>query len=1271
MGEAIISRNGASSSIVDQFHNPLSENAQSGKAVAEAVKDGLASVSVYENTMDTSSVIFNDESNMAGSYGFSVVTAEKITDDELGTCGKYQIKDPETDEDKQKLIDSIEKFNNLSEELNLKLEAGEITNEEIYKELTLSAYLFDPNSDESHRHDGNFYISNITEEDGKYYIYTIGYANYFSGSDLYPSVADGSYIRIMNHPEIGLISVDLYSFAAGINNKALGDGAFAAGMNNVANGAYSFTVGRNNYAAYNGAAFGRYNTINGQMGAAFGQYNTIDGHDSLAAGLKNKTTGREASAFGIMNTASGEAQTVVGAANKEDEDAAFIVGNGKYDRSAEEPTERSNAFVVKKNGNVDVNGDSIFVNGNNILNKSIIEIADKLPEIGETNKIYAIKNETNSKYIYLSKTDEKGSKIWDGTLATNFSSGTGVEEDPYIIESPEQLATAINGKMITYTDTEVQGNNYLDDVVIGDGEASYYYPHATNGSFRFVVDYSEPYVFNTGYTNGETFTEITITDLIEVPEGCYLACSTSGPSEDWYITDSSGSKYETIIEKTETSKSIAGSYFKLAKNIYLNDISRNNWKNSASNHQWFIGAATEYYTKDLEGNDTTEPTVFSGHIDGDGYTIYGLWYANDRIANSSHISSLIPAVQDGTEIKNLGISNSQIVSFMDLNDGNDGSTVRGQSAGFIANAKGSSNITIDNCYIDENVDIYTDSRGSAAGFFGYARSNSTSKLITISNCYSLVTNLKGQSIKCNGFIGEVWNTYFTIENCYSITKVFDGASASAIPKGTLSNVYSIMASNNSIANIYTVISKENMQGDNSLINMNIGDAFGSTKKYPALKIFNYGWKQINESSNIHIWDGTLATNYSSGTGTETDPYIIETPEQFALMVENFGGGGEYFSIMNDLYFNNINLDKSKWSNKEWYCDITNAGTTSYTYDNKAGISGTFNGRIDGNGHSIYGLYHINTDHFVTGLIPTMGNGFIKNLALKNSELYTSGNVAGFIGKTARDAYPNGTVMIENCYVDADVILKSISSSGVAGFIGYAASNTTTNIKNCYCLTTNITGVNAAKTGAIIGESWDTAYMIWNCYAIGALIATDDIRRLSTFTNAYSSNYSAYSTTNSYFDITNVWTPISQTNMQGIDALILGTKMPNLGENFISNLFYPKLKCFCTPDEIIGSEAYAIVYKLLKIRYGSDIDGSVLTYMKLQSILPASGTASVTLDGEYANIEGDLGINLNTSYGVLNYNGKEVATKEDIESKIIISETEPVDAATGTIWIQPV
>lgn len=1117
---------------VDTQYNAKSVNAQSGVAVAEAISE----IPVLASDTDVTSVVMNHESNIAGSFGFNVIEGYSEIIDDV-TYGYYKVDMVLTVE--EDLLKAIEDFNNAMTELESN---NELTKEEKLKQRQVSMYLFKTETD-SHRFDAaSVYIDAIINTNGYWQIKTQGFNSYSASEGTIKEFVSGSYIRIINYPNIGTVNVDGYSFAAGINSRALGDASFSVGRNNTSNGAYSATFGRDNTVAYNGAAFGRYNTVGGQIGTVFGQHNKITGHDGLAAGLFNLAEGTENSTFGIKNIATGEAQTVVGKANEKDNDAYFIVGNGKTDRTEGTSIERSNAFVVKKDGNAEVQGD-LIVKGQNILEvQSISEIVSELPEIGCKDKIYIV---DKSEYVYVSKPDSKKSEIWSGKLAEGFSKGSGTKDDPYIIETAEELATAVNGVILTLKEKSVLDlflYNASSNLYIGD------YTSLPAGNYTITlinsnatVEVSYGYASSSGdiFTLDENNIEQTFT-IYSNPSSSGHGLTITGNSADFTITYNNDSKVEI-----QESVDVTNAYFKLSNNIYLNDVTKLDWYNNASNTPWFKGAFQKYYVKDTDGNNTEETTTFLGHIDGNGYCVYGVWYTDD-----SNTSSLIPVASAGTTIKNLGLDKSYIKSIK-VDD------YRGWAAGFVADTV-TGPITFENCYVGKDVYILsTYSQACAAGFLGYARKNTASTLYTLTNCYNLMptSHYAGQNTKRNGLIGEMYQTNVNITNCYSIASGYQG-SGDAAPIGTLTNVIGDLT-------------------EEQLKTLDMGEAFYNNGTYPKLTNFGY-WEQISSaaagSEAVRIWDGSVVTEFAGGDGTSTNPYLIETPEQFALMVENFGSAF-YYKIINDLYFNDTSLDKSEWTNTDWYCkdEATTEDTQSnpeYYYYNKAGDLGTFNGYIDGDGHSIIGLYHKDTTHYTVGLIPSMGNGYIKNLAIKNSELNATGNVGAFIGRTSRYGYiSTGVIDVENCYVDSDVIVKS-SSAGAGGIIGYTVLQTL-NIKNCYCLTTFISG-GSSKTAAFVGESWSSPHNITNCYSILQPVTQDNVaRKPTTCTNVYSTVADG--------KFGGIWTQISHPNMQGLDVLNNSFKMPGLIDEFVITSTYPTLKVFVSEVEATASDAYVKAY----------------------------------------------------------------------------------------------
>ena len=93
------------------------------------------------------------------------------------------------------------------------------------------------------------------------------------------------------------------------------------------------------------------------------------------------------------------------------------------------------------------------------------------------------------------------------------------------------------------------------------------------------------------------------------------------------------------------------------------------------------------------------------------------------------------------------------------------------------------------------------------------------------------------------------------------------------------------------------------------------------------------------------WDGTVATEFESGSGTEADPYIIINAAQLAYMNAAIGDGtaaSAYFKLGADITLNEGLLDE----------DYNVLKTPSISWDSQ----GTFSGVFDGNGKTIYGFY---------------------------------------------------------------------------------------------------------------------------------------------------------------------------------------------------------------------------------------------------------------------------------------------------------------------------
>ena len=287
-----------------------------------------------------------------------------------------------------------------------------------------------------------------------------------------------------------------------------------------------------------------------------------------------------------------------------------------------------------------------------------------------------------------------------------------------------------------------------------------------------------------------------------------------------------------------------GKYSKLMNDIYLNDISNPNWKDTA---------------KEWEGTKVGKQFSFSGEFDGQNYTVYGLYYndPNDNdstTANGNVACALFPRLTQSNTvtIKNLGLDYVYINS----------NSVAGALVGNFTVAP----LTVENCYFGENVYL----KGLAVACIGaWGKSN-----VKVTNCYSLATQSlsieSSDPFSDSGMVlGNFWGDQGSvITNCYSLNTPITGRTFLV----SISNCYCTVRLQNRDDDRYGIkISKEDMTGINALDNMpNLGDAFINDYTYPHLKSFAEGWYNYQEKF------ATVTKEGESTTGIQFTTDINET-----------------------------------------------------------------------------------------------------------------------------------------------------------------------------------------------------------------------------------------------------------------------------------------------------------------------------------------------------------------------------------------------------------
>lgn len=205
------------------------------------------------------------------------------------------------------------------------------------------------------------------------------------------------------------------------------------------------------------------------------------------------------------------------------------------------------------------------------------------------------------------------------------------------------------------------------------------------------------------------------------------------------------------------------------------------------------------------------------------------------------------------------------------------------------------------------------------------------------------------------------------------------------------------------------------------------------------------------------WDGS-AEIWTHGSGTEADPYLIESAENLSWISEMVNNGvttyeGVYFKLTTDLNMQNV----------AWV-PIGNSTTN------------LFCGKFDGDHHFIDNI-SVTGSYSYAGLFGITGDNVrIANLGVKSEiNINTMCNGGGIVG------YINGAnTRIENCYNTGNLSRLRSSSGGIVGYI----NGDGTSIENCYN-TGSISSISGSFYGGIVGEC-NSSLTVTDCHNTGNL-----------------------------------------------------------------------------------------------------------------------------------------------------------------------------------------
>ena len=219
----------------------------------------------------------------------------------------------------------------------------------------------------------------------------------------------------------------------------------------------------------------------------------------------------------------------------------------------------------------------------------------------------------------------------------------------------------------------------------------------------------------------------------------------------------------------------------------------------------------------------------------------------------------------------------------------------------------------------------------------------------------------------------------------------------------------------------------------------------------------------NVSSMLFVKDVGLW----SGTGSKTDPFIIDNTDKLDQLASRVNAGESYaktyFKVTDDINYNYT----SDW-------DDTASDENNFeiigVYDKQ------FSGIFDGGGHTISGIRYYNPNKYFVGLFGNLESATIKNLTLADARITADDRSGCIAGNTLGG-------IIENCHVLADVCLHDKSNSNNhGGIVGYNQST----VRGCTSAATlSIDNDNSGGPyGGIVGRNYGP---ISNCLVIGAAL----------------------------------------------------------------------------------------------------------------------------------------------------------------------------------------
>lgn len=238
-------------------------------------------------------------------------------------------------------------------------------------------------------------------------------------------------------------------------------------------------------------------------------------------------------------------------------------------------------------------------------------------------------------------------------------------------------------------------------------------------------------------------------------------------------------------------------------------------------------------------------------------------------------------------------------------------------------------------------------------------------------------------------------------------------------------------------------------------------------KYPTPKVYS-----IPEYSKGDAWSGEIGFQFSGGTGESSSPYLINTAEEFALMLTT-AERGQYYKLAADIKINGTTDADWTKNAKNWF-----------TSNDVAPFVAT----LDGAGYTVSGLYYDGSQEGdYVGLIPVLDYAAtVKNLKIANSSIKASKGAAGAVVGAVADRASKAISLSSIAVADTVVFDGRATNGGIIGKIGYSV------VRMSDCISES-----NGLFGELTGEAKVSRCVSVNAYPFGA---TDGVKAENVYTD---------------------------------------------------------------------------------------------------------------------------------------------------------------------------